>query len=1215
MTALEAHALPARAGYRSPEELEPRRGQAPGHLRLFDVEVARAEEAPSMSPESALRYASWMLAPERGWARSAAEDAAERRAELRHARRRQLQRVMTTPARRFVALANASRGPEALPSVRLAARGLSERDAGLEGEELEAKLEQVLALVQACGEGAALPDAIAVRMRQELRHDFARTRVHTDEAAAEACALLGAQAFTLGHHIYFGAGQFAPDTDEGERLLRHELTHVIQHARGELRGQGRAELLAPSSEAEAEARAAEVPRAHASRGASDAPDEGSYVPGAPARQVPASTSSGDPTAPPARAMPDWAGGSSAPAPLAMRTAAPAAVTAAKPAAALATVVNLTGTFAPPSNVAAHIEKAGEAGAGVKVQLAGVTQTAIIQVKKANGRYVTVEDSPQVVPLSHPLFAYAGKLAPVLRVRIGDGAPDVVTGYLTAAATATDSGALQKLLAADLSALGLRGFVVPKLTLTNSFSNGILDFGLGAGIGFSLGGWVNGELTLGLSNSKLDFAAKAAIHARGLQEAEITFSRNAKGAITGSAAIGVALGENFTGKVNATYQNGDISLRGELGYHSEKLSGKLSVMLADAEEAEAMVRAELPADAVLPAGGAPAAGGKGAAPGKGKRGIAGSGTLDFTFTDWLAGTAKVVYGPSGHLTVVGKIAPPKQLDLMKTPKGVNIPILPEVKIEACYGLPYIADVHVGIGVALNASAGLGPIYMTDLALDGIYSTDPKVLNKFSITGTLCAQADAGLTLTVKGYAGLTVLGHSVNFGAEVIGKAGVKAYAEARSTLGYREKAAPKAGKKGEYYLQGHLEMAAQPALSLGGNLFIELDSPWWSPAPDKRWTWPLGSLEYPLPGQFGIGADVDYVVGSGQFPDVKLTKPSFDASKFADSMMSSNLPQRTAKAGKQDKQGTWSGQAPAKPTESKPTVKPKGKAEGEAAAGTASTKGGKGNQSEPEKKAVPGNPEVAKRWNAGMQALGELRKRAEKDPETKDEIDKHLGEIKTKHGFTKLTPTLAGKVWKVSAEMNPKDGLTDKKEAFEVNADTGDGASKIYSAKKGKDSTKTDYDVTGPWSIVCDQHDYPVVGRVSHPVNNECAMLPNRPTGDYRLKKGQRTKGGAWAADEWRVRINRELLQEKDTKKVSEAVAKQTLVDRRKEQYPDVTNWDELSLTGNHGFEGHHVVPVNWGGNDSGQKSNICFLKSNSHKEFTRFFAEAKAALLKVVYP
>lgn len=1056
-------------------------GAAPGRYTRLEVEAARMEWTPPISASAALGYARWMLAPERGWSgvegqRRSDEMQLEElgqsedtyfpaggqqvRASDDLAVRRQLRATASAStttsnsdrqARPSVAQA-ATRAATPRPEVRLAARGAPGRDGDLHEAGSEERLEEVLAMVRDLGSGEPLPAALAERMQAELRHPFAHVRIHTDAAAAEAAALLGAQAFTMGHHIYFGAGQFAPESDDGARLLRHELTHVVQHARGELAAGGRAELISPSSAAEVEARAAEAPRV---TGRDD------QAAGIEARRRP-------------RAMPDWAGSrqpteETTPSPhaspqaaanaagasaLALRapSATSATTSTQAAAAALGTVVNLQGTFAPPADVAAHIAKAGEAGAGVKVRLPGVTQTAVIQVKKTGGRYVTVEDKPQLVPLSHPLFVRAGTLAPVLRVRISDGNPDAVTGYLTIGAAADDPHALQKALQTDLSVLGLRGFTIPKLSLTNSLSNGVLTFGTGAEVGFSLGGWVNGQLSLGLSNDKLSFDAKAAIHARGLQEAEIHFTRDSKGGIAGSAALGVALGEHFTGKVNATYQNGDITVRGELGYHSEKLSGKLGVMIADAEQAEAMVRSELPPESLLPAGGAGGAGEKAAAPSKGKRGIAGHGTLDFAFTDWLTGAAKVVYGPSGHLTVIGKIAPPKQLDLMKTPKGINQPILPEVRIEASYGLPYIADVHVGIGVGLNASAGLGPIYMTDLALEGIYSTDPKVLNKFSITGTLRAQADAGLTLSVKGYAGLRVLGHSVNFGAEVLGKAGIRAYAEARTTMGYREKASPTAGKKGEYYLQGHLEMAAQPVLSLGGNLFIELDSPWWSPAPDKTWRWPLGSLEYPLPTQLGIGADIDYVVGSGQWPEVKLTKPSFNAGKFVDSMMSSNLPPRSGKAGKQEKQGTWSGQAPAKPTATPAPVKAKAKSEPEITAGSAKGKPAKGNQTEAEKKTVPANPEVAKRWNAGMEALGELRKRSEKDPETKEEIDKHLAELKSRHGFTKLTATLNGKVWLVSAAMNPSSDESGKK--IEIVADTKSTTDPSADGKDGKGGEK-----------------------------------------------------------------------------------------------------------------------------------------------------------------
>ena len=53
-------------------------------------------------------------------------------------------------------------------------------------------------------------------------------RVHTDEASGEAARRLSARAFTIGSHIFFGRGEYAPSGGEGARLLSHELTHVAQ---------------------------------------------------------------------------------------------------------------------------------------------------------------------------------------------------------------------------------------------------------------------------------------------------------------------------------------------------------------------------------------------------------------------------------------------------------------------------------------------------------------------------------------------------------------------------------------------------------------------------------------------------------------------------------------------------------------------------------------------------------------------------------------------------------------------------------------------------------------------------------------------------------------------------------------------------------------------------------------------------------------------------
>ena len=60
------------------------------------------------------------------------------------------------------------------------------------------------------------------------RYDLGRVRIHTGAQAAAAAESVDAHAFTLGEHIVFGHGQYAPETAAGRQLLAHELTHVIQ---------------------------------------------------------------------------------------------------------------------------------------------------------------------------------------------------------------------------------------------------------------------------------------------------------------------------------------------------------------------------------------------------------------------------------------------------------------------------------------------------------------------------------------------------------------------------------------------------------------------------------------------------------------------------------------------------------------------------------------------------------------------------------------------------------------------------------------------------------------------------------------------------------------------------------------------------------------------------------------------------------------------------
>jgi len=78
--------------------------------------------------------------------------------------------------------------------------------------------------------GTGRPLESDVRRFFEPRYgvDFTAVRVHTDASADAAARSVNALAFTLGRDLVFRAGQYAPHSGPGRRLLAHELTHVVQ---------------------------------------------------------------------------------------------------------------------------------------------------------------------------------------------------------------------------------------------------------------------------------------------------------------------------------------------------------------------------------------------------------------------------------------------------------------------------------------------------------------------------------------------------------------------------------------------------------------------------------------------------------------------------------------------------------------------------------------------------------------------------------------------------------------------------------------------------------------------------------------------------------------------------------------------------------------------------------------------------------------------------
>ena len=76
--------------------------------------------------------------------------------------------------------------------------------------------------------GRPLEPALWQDMGQRFGYDFSRVRVHTGAAAEQSARDVNARAFTSGYNVVFGAGEFAPASQTGRRLIAHELTHVIQ---------------------------------------------------------------------------------------------------------------------------------------------------------------------------------------------------------------------------------------------------------------------------------------------------------------------------------------------------------------------------------------------------------------------------------------------------------------------------------------------------------------------------------------------------------------------------------------------------------------------------------------------------------------------------------------------------------------------------------------------------------------------------------------------------------------------------------------------------------------------------------------------------------------------------------------------------------------------------------------------------------------------------
>lgn len=105
-------------------------------------------------------------------------------------------------------------------------KGMVQRKATRPGEAGLPVLDDVAEELRAPGQ--ALDAETRTYMESRFGHDFGDVRIHTGGQASASAGAVGAQAYTVGNHIVFAAGQYLPHTETGRQLLAHELTHTLQ---------------------------------------------------------------------------------------------------------------------------------------------------------------------------------------------------------------------------------------------------------------------------------------------------------------------------------------------------------------------------------------------------------------------------------------------------------------------------------------------------------------------------------------------------------------------------------------------------------------------------------------------------------------------------------------------------------------------------------------------------------------------------------------------------------------------------------------------------------------------------------------------------------------------------------------------------------------------------------------------------------------------------
>ena len=736
-------------------------------------------------------------------------------------------------------------------------------------------------------QGEPLGDETRKSLEGHFATGLSSVRVHTGSPAAESARSLDALAYTTGRDIYFAPGMYAPHSTDGQRLLAHEVAHVVQQGAGKeptlaAKSAHGVKIGAPDDGLETEAdRAAqefvergqppeeEEQRKRQLEGSTRSvvqrqPNTGS---GSVQGPVDAGATTTDPSAGPKDA--GLPGGVATPPPPPPPDAA-SRVSAAAVNAAQTEVVELKGTptFQPSAALSEMIDFLSPASLSVRVRFGSLADGQVYVQRQPGatgsppgpGLYETT-DLMANIKLHHPAFP-GGPTAPTLFVQIRD---NVVTGRIGFIYQGVGIPWFENIL----SWRGLSR--VQPIGIVNALKDGVLRYEL-TDFAFTLEDSFEGTGNFSVVDGTEKFSAEARVRAEGVADTTIPLHHTPGASVFGSQPISLTLspkdafGGTISGSLTATLANGVMDVVGTGRYTSGRLNGAFSVVMAPRWRAWMYVIQQ------LPAGGARNIS-AGAATAKGLV-IAGWGTLSFHINDWLTGNASVVVDPDGYITSHGIIRPARSFEFLtdkeKYSAQKKIAEIPEQNVT--FVPVWIAEVGGHAAAELWAHGRVGPATIYGLEVEGQFSTRPGTVFEGRVTGRANLSANASLEARINAGLHFSFIrgGHlkAAQINVRVVGKATVRAYVELQPTFAREASSKP---DQAQYRITAALTAAGAATLGLSGSVDFSV----LGIGPTIN----VGQFEYPV-GSIGVSGTISHVLGSHAPIDVDLAAADFEPGRF-----------------------------------------------------------------------------------------------------------------------------------------------------------------------------------------------------------------------------------------------------------------------------------------------------------------------------------------------